>query len=158
MPYQRMLFPSSGLIRVLRIPKARITAESRSIQRVLGEVSVEAKQIRSDLEAKQESYQKAVDGFNAQLSVMSEKEKEKRKEQIRTIGEEIEELSFRFKREVKKAQDRAIDPMKQRIVDAVHSIAQSRQATVVLGSETLIYFDPSADFTDLVISALDTSK
>lgn len=147
---------SSGKLAVVNTD--RITSSSAQVQKLLSDASVSANAVGEELKKKQEAYKKASDRYNSQLTITSDDENKKRREEIRKLNDEIEEITFRLNREVKTAQEKAVTPLKERIVKSISEIAKMDGVSVVLSSENTIYFDPQIDLTDQVIARIDAGK
>ena len=145
----------SGSGGIAVIDTSQIATSSASIQKAISDVSIESKQAKADFEKKQAEIKAASEKYTRQQSVASKDENERRQKEISKLNDELEEIQFRLNRAVKKAQEKMVSPMEERIVSAVKEIAASRRISVVLAKEHTIYSDPAADLTKEVIARLD---
>lgn len=144
--------------RIAVVNTDKITNSSVQVQNLLKEASTEATALGEELKKKQEEYRKAAERYNSQLSVTSEDEKKRRFEEIKKMGEDIEELTFRFNREMKNAQEKAVEPLRERIVTAIEDLARSSDIAVVLSTENTIYYSPQIDLTNAVVARIDAAN
>lgn len=141
--------------RVGVISSQRVTADSKVIQQLLAEASAPAQSINDEVRSKQAALNKATERYNAQLSVTQAEENGRRRAEIRTLEEEIEELAFRLNRELKRAQESAVNPLRDHVISAVNEIAREMEISVIIGVENTIYFDPAIDLTSAVVARID---
>jgi Skp family chaperone for outer membrane proteins len=134
---------------------SRITTSSTAIQKLLADASTSANALGEEIKKKQSALQRATDGYNSQLSVTSDEENKRRREEIRKLSDEVEELTFKLNREVKLAQEKSLSPLRDRIVQTISEIAKTGEIGVVLATENTVYFDPRLDLTDAVIAKID---
>lgn len=134
---------------------AKITSDSRLVQQAIDKASVGAEGIRQSLAQKQKEYQSAMEKYSSQKGVASEAENKKRADQLRTLKDEMEEMTFRLNREFKKAQEQAVAPMRDQIVKAVKDVSKAQGISIVMNADNVIYYDPGTDLTAAVVKKLD---
>ena len=65
--------------------------------------------------------------YTRQQSVSTPEENERRRKEVSKLSDELDEVQFRLNREVKKAQEKMVAPMQEKIVAAIKDIAASRR-------------------------------
>jgi outer membrane protein len=133
----------------------KITNTSVEIKKLLTDASTGAEALSEQVRAKQAQYKTLSDRYNSQLSITSEEEKKRRADELKKLAGEIEELSFRFNREIKNAQDKAVEPLRERVVKAISDVARAGDYAVVISTENTIYYSPQVDLTSAVIARID---
>jgi Skp family chaperone for outer membrane proteins len=140
------------------IDTGRITTESVAVQKAIAEASGEARKARDEYEKKRDALAAVADRYKKQESVASKTENDRRQAEIARLNEELEEIEFRLNRAIKRAQEKMVGPMGDKINAAIREICAARRIPVVIGRENVVYHDPSVDLTREVIARLDSSK
>jgi len=137
------------------IDTAQIAVSSSAIQKAITNASGDAQKAKTDFEQKQKELQAANERYTRQQSVSTPDENERRRKEVAKLSDELEEIQFRLNREVKKAQEKMVAPMQEKIVAAIKDIAASRRLSVVLAKDNTIYHDNAIDLTKEVIARID---
>jgi len=90
-------------------------------------------------------------------SVLSKEEQSRIAGEIEKVQEEIDDLSYRIRREMSKVEDKTISSALDLIVNAIDAVAKQQGYTLILKSESVVYGDPSCDITNAVIEHLNAS-
>lgn len=137
------------------VDTSRITSGSTTVQAQIDKAAAGAEGIRKELKRKQDEYKSAAEKYSAQQGVATAAENEKRGAQLKTMKQDLEDMMVRLNREVEKAQEQAVAPMRDKIMKAVKEVSAAQGVGIVLNAEGVVYFDPATDLTAEVIKKLD---
>lgn len=135
----------------------RITNDSKMVQESISKASVHAQAIRDEIETRTKDFQEKKEIYASQEAVSGEKVNGERVEELKRLKEILEELNFKLNREIKKAQEQAVDPIRETILQAVREVAAAQDLDAVLSTEALLHFNPRNDITGDIIEHLDAS-
>jgi outer membrane protein len=141
--------------RVAVVDADRVQRKSVSIQAGLAKASGPANRIQEELKAKTVELGRLMDEYQTQQAAASKEVNAQRMEKIVTLRREVAELNAQFDAALKKAGDTELEPMRQRIFDAVNRLAQEQGIEVVLSTQGVLYYAPYIDLTEQVVTRLD---
>ncbi len=103
---------------------------------------------------KQKDLTKEVEEFQKQAAVMKEDAKKRKTEELEKKMQEMQKQGADAEKQMQQYQQQQFVPLKQKLLDAVKSVAQQEKLDMVLdrGGSGVIYMDPKLDITEKVRS------
>ncbi|GEM_PF-6744407 len=145
-------------LRVAVVNTQKVTARSTSIQAEIAAASAGARALGEELGRRQEESRRAVEQFESQKTVATEEENQARLARLQALESAIETLSADLAREIARAQQEAVEPLRLKIEAAIAEEARRRGLWLVLAAEHVVYFHPSLDLTAAVTERLDAPR
>lgn len=132
-----------------------VLAESKAIKTIVSEIDAELGKRDEEIRDKRRELQKLKLSLDAQGSVLSQAERERRQQQAVTLLSEIDELEYRFDREVKRKQAAIIEPLLEQVVRIVGEVGQREGYDLVVRGEMVLWGSKSVDLTPVIVRELD---
>ena len=103
---------------------------------------------------RQKDLSKEVEEFQKQASVMKEDAKKRKAEELEKKMQEVQKQMADAEKQMQQYQQQQFVPLKQKLLDAVKSVAQQEKLDMVLDRQGsgVIYMEPKLDITDKVRS------
>lgn len=127
---------------------------SRAIRAVLDELDTQMSDKAREIDLREREFRRKRFDLDRQERVLSPSERERRREELLALEDEITSLRFSLERDFQSA-ERAIEPVLERVFHAVADVAERRGIDLVLRGEIVIYGSQRVDLTADVIEELD---
>jgi outer membrane protein len=132
-----------------------VLAESQAIRLIVSEIDTELGRRDGEIRDKQRELQKLRLSLETQGSVLSQVEREKRQQQAVTLLSEVDEMEYRFDREVKRKQATVIEPLLEQVVRIVGEVGRRDGYDLIVRGETVLWGAKSVDLTPVIVRELD---
>lgn len=133
----------------------RVRQESVTVKAEMEKLAAPARDMLGELQQKQAALSKAIEEFGRQRTALSEEKVAKRTAELQQQAQEVQALSQKLKERMEKAQTEGLNPMRQRVGNAVSEVARARGVKLVLAQSGVIYNTDDLDLTAEVVARLD---
>lgn len=154
---------TSGTVQTTLRPATRIAFvdmelvldRSAAVRTIVGEIDQELGRRSGEIDAKKRELARLKAGLEKQGAVLSVGEKKKREEQALGLLDEIDELQFRFQREVRSRQQSTIEPLLEQVILVIGDVGRRDGYDLVVRGEVVLYGRDTVDLTPTIIKELD---
>lgn len=140
--------------RVAFVDVEMLIEESQAIRRALDRIDEEMAALARDIDAKEREFRRLRFDLDRQERVLSGEERERRREELTALQDEIGRMQFQFDQELR-GRERQIEPVLQKVMEIVADVADRDGYDVVFRGEVVIYGRQSANITAAVAAELD---
>ncbi|MCC6548192.1 OmpH family outer membrane protein [Candidatus Sumerlaeota bacterium] len=128
---------------------------SEAIRAVVSEVDSELGEQAKAIDARKREQRRAQLAFDQQESVLSETERASRQEKIAAMLNEIDDMEYRFQKQVRDKQRTTVEPLLEQVIRVIGDVGKREKYDLILRGEMALYGSERADVTPLVIKELD---
>jgi outer membrane protein len=132
-----------------------VLAESRAIRAIVSEVDEDLAGREGTIREKRRELQKLRLALETQGPILSQPERDRRQQQAIALLSEIDELEFRFDRDMRRKQAQVIEPMLEQVLRVVGDVGQRDGFALIVRGETVLWGARSVDLTPVVVQELD---
>lgn len=112
---------------------------------------------QGDIAGKEEHLQKKRDAFQRDETVLSEKERSERKQEIVKLQRDLQGLAEQYEMEMQELHQNEMQSFRKIILEELKKIAQKENLTLVMPQHLTYYYADGIDVTDKLIKAMDES-
>lgn len=146
---------SQTSLSVAVIDPDRVRTESVTVKAEMEKLAAPARDMLAEMQQKQAALSKAIEEFGRQRTALSEDKVRQRTAELQKQAQEVQALSQKLKERMEKAQAEGLNPMRQRVGNAVGEVARARGIKLVLTQSSVIYNTADLDLTGEVVARLD---
>jgi len=132
-----------------------VLAESDAIRKIVAEIDEDLAKRDEAIRAKRRELSKLKLSLETQRAVLSQQERDRRQQAAVAMLTEIDEMEYRFDREVKRKQALVIEPMLEEVVKIVGEVGQRDGYDLIVRGEMVLWGAKSVDLTPVVVRELD---
>lgn len=132
-----------------------VLAESDAIRKIVAEIDEDLAKRDEAIRAKRRELSKLKLSLETQGAVLSQQERDRRQQAAVAMLTEIDEMEYRFDREVKRKQALVIEPMLEEVVKIVGEVGQRDGYDLIVRGEMVLWGAKSVDLTPVVVRELD---
>jgi len=146
--------------------------DPQTIMRSMPEMAAIERRLQNFVERRQQefaqkeaTFRREVEEYQQKVAVISDEAKRKEEERLAELNLELQEFQQNFQQEIQERQFSLLEPLLEKIQDAIEGVAQERNFTFVLNTMTnngdfiILYASDEAqqnyDITDEVMQRLD---
>lgn len=129
---------------------------SEAIRSIVSEVDSDLGEQAKAIDARKREQRRAQLAFEQQESVLSETERAARQEKIATMLNEIDEMEYRFQKEVRDKQRTTVEPLLEQVIRVIGDVGKREKYDLIVRGEMALYGRETADVTPLVIKEMDS--
>lgn len=151
--------PSLGGDRPLRVAFVDmdvVLQDSRAVWEALREVDEEMERREREITTKRRELRRLELRLEQQAAVLSEPERRRREQEIIDLAEELDEIEYRFSRDVREKEQTLIGPLRRMVLELVRDVARRENFDLVLNGELVLYGTDRVDLTMPVLELLDS--
>lgn len=141
--------------RIAFVDMELVLDRSAAVRTIVGEIDQELGRRSGEIDAKKRELARLKAGLEKQGAVLSAAEKKKREEQALGLLDEIDELQFRFQREVRSRQQSTIEPLLEQVILVIGDVGRRDGYDLVVRGEVVLYGRDTVDLTPGIIKELD---
>jgi outer membrane protein len=136
----------------------KIVQHSPEVEQLNKRLEAQFKSRQQTLISEDETFQKKMQKFNRESSVMGESQREKMSEELNREGRDMQRAQQDFQEDLEAAKQKAKQDLMQKIQKSIAALAKQEKYDVVLSKFGMPYVNESVDLTDKVIEQLKKSS
>jgi Skp family chaperone for outer membrane proteins len=133
----------------------KVLKKSQSIQLVIQKAQQKVGQKEKSIEEKINEYDRARTRLKTRKTVMNKKEIGEEESRLENLREEISDLQHEVNKEMTRIQREIMDPEVDRIYKAVETVGRNESYSLIVRSESVLFYNPESDITSRIIRELD---
>lgn len=132
-----------------------VIEQSRAIRMAMDSLDRELADRAREIDAKERAFKVARFDLDKQERLLASEDREKRRNELVKLQEEIDQMKFNFEQELR-MRERQIEPVLEKVMGIVADVADEKGFDLILRGEVVIYGRTSVDVTEDVIRKLDS--
>ncbi len=146
---------STSPTRVAFVDIEIVLDSSAAIRQIITEVDSELGQQSKAIDDKRREARRITLSLEQQGSVLSETERQTRQQRAADLMNEVDEMEYRFQREVKERQRTTIEPILEKVIRMIGDVGRREGFDLVVRGENVLYGRDTVDLTPYVIREVD---
>jgi outer membrane protein len=132
-----------------------IIKKAKAVNSSFSKVGGQVNKLQSDIDSKTEKIKRLREDVQKSEGVLSREEIDKKRKEINTLLNEVEDLSMQGRRELQRVDDTFFTPLLKKIVYAIQDVANDKGLDLVLRGEAVLYGRDTVDITEDVVKRLN---
>lgn len=132
-----------------------VLGQSRAIRSIMSSIDDELAQKSADIDQKRRQARRIQLSLEQQGAVLSDQERRKREQQAIDLLSEVDELEYRFEREVRDRQRDVVEPLLEQVILTIGDVGRRQEFDLIVRGEMVLYGRSAADLTPAVIEEID---
>lgn len=132
-----------------------VIKKAKPAQVVIDKLNAELSTKQAEIDKKYEQYTLLTDDYKKKATILTEFEKERKKDEIKKLKAEIVDFENNLKKQSEEYDKEYMQPLIKKILEAVEKVGAEKNIGVILRSDGILYADKSLDITDEVVAYLN---
>lgn len=146
---------NSGPLNIAYVDLDKIMSESEVIRKSVEDVQDEINEEREAIAEKLTRFKVLSESLEQQSTILSEKQKKTRRDEIEELKMTIEDQQDKINRMIRRSEREIVEPTLKRVEETINAVGKEIGFDLILRSDTVLYASERVDITDMIIRRID---